>query len=111
MKQILIVVGVLVAIGLAAIGGSYAAASRAMAKFAGSEEAEIALGHRQVRFALLGASELPDKPRVWVFHYPSTELVRQLEVTVYVTPKGNIIGSDPRNLQQRLLGYAPDSSR
>ncbi|MCZ6916823.1 MAG: hypothetical protein O7I93_08605 [Gemmatimonadetes bacterium] len=112
MKQFLIVLAVLVLIGAAVTGTSYAAGSKAIAEFVGSEQAEEALGHRKVRFALLGVAELPDSPRVWVFHYPSTDLVRLLEVTIYVTPKGKILSTDPHNLEQRLLGYrSADSAR
>ena len=112
MKQFLIVMAILVSIAAAVTGGSYAVSAGAVAEFVGSEQAEAVLGNREVRFAFSGVSALPDSPRAWVFRYPSTDLVRLLEVTIYVTPKGQILRTDPNNLEQRLLGYRePDPTR
>lgn len=94
------------------MGASYAVSSGAVAEFVGSQKAEEVLGQREVRFAMSGVPGLPESPRAWVFHYPSTDLVRLLEVTIYVTPKGQILSTNPHNLQQRLLGYQdPDPTR
>jgi hypothetical protein len=112
MKQFLIVIAIVVAIVAALTGASLAVSSGAVAEFVGSEKAEAVLGNREVRFAFSGVAGLPDSPRAWVFHYPSTDLVRLLEVTIYVTPKGQIIRTDPHNLEQRLLSYRdPDPTQ
>jgi len=105
MKQFLIVIVILAVIAAAGTAASYAVSAGAVAEFVGGERAEEVLGHREVRFAFSGISQIPDSPRAWVFHYPSTDLVRLLDVTIYVTPKGQILRTDPHNLEQRLLGY------
>jgi hypothetical protein len=112
MKQVFIVIAILACIVAAVTGSSYAVSAGAVAEFVGGEAAKEALGDREVRFAFSGVPGMADSPRAWVFHYPSTDLVRLLEVTIYVTPKGQILRTDPHNLEQRLLGYRdPDPTQ
>jgi hypothetical protein len=61
-------------------------------------------GGRTITFEFGGIQDLPDRPRGWVFNYSINQLgVRR--VRIYISPSGEILGTVPRNLDQRVEAY------
>jgi hypothetical protein len=95
---------------LIVIGGSLAAASYAGARFTAGKmigPAPTSLGPVAARFAFTGVSDLPAKPRAWVLAYPNATGFGRSTPEIYVSPTGQLLGTKPRDLAQRLEAQRP----
>ncbi len=92
---------VLVFIGGLVVAGSYAGARVALGKVIGPDPP---LGNRSWVFLFKGVEALPDSPRAWVFTFGTNKLnVRTAQV--FVSPTGELLGTRPRDLKQRIETY------
>jgi uncharacterized protein YneF (UPF0154 family) len=60
------------------------------------------LGNRSIRFEFEGVSNLPGQPRAWVFTFGSSTLPGVSHVRIVVSPTGEILSFEPRDLDIRL---------
>lgn len=95
----------LVVIAAALAGASYAGARFTAGRMIGPTP--TTLGPVSARFAFTGVAELPAKPRAWVLAYPEATGFGKGAVEIYVSPTGDLLGTKPRNLVQRLEAQRP----
>ena len=92
-------------IGASLAGASYAGARFTAGKMIGPEP--NTLGPLEARFAFAGVPNLPSKPRAWVLAYPSASGFGRGGAEIYVSPTGELLGTKPRDLAQRLEAQRP----
>jgi len=95
----------LLVIAAALAGASYAGARFTAGKMIGPPP--TTLGPVSARFAFTGVSGLPSKPRAWVLSYPSAAGFGKGGAEIYVSPTGELLGTRPRDLAQRLEARRP----
>jgi hypothetical protein len=95
----------LLVIGTALGGASYAGARFTAGKLAGP--APNPLGPPTSRFAFAGIPSLPSKPRAWVFSYPNASAFGRGGAEIYVSVTGDLLGTRPRDLGARLEALRP----
>lgn len=82
------------------VGASYAAAYSAVGMLLGAPPPRM--GEQTTALLWKGAPELPGHPRVWSFSFGPTAIPGAKSVRIYVDPMGRIIGTEPKNLPDRL---------
>lgn len=95
----------LLVIGAALAGASYAGARFTAGKMLGPEP--NTLGPLEARFAFAGVPNLPSKPRAWVLAYRSAAGFGRGGAEIYVSPTGELLGTKPRDLVRRLEAQRP----
>jgi hypothetical protein len=95
----------LLVIGSALAGASYAGARFTAGKMIGPSSST--LGPLTTRFAFDGVSSLPSKPRAWVLAYPEAGEFGQNGAEIYVGVTGDLLGTSPRDLANRLEAQRP----
>ncbi len=60
------------------------------------------VGRRSIHFEFKGVSSLPGNPRAWVFTYGSSILPGVSNVRIIISPTGEILATQPRDLYARL---------
>lgn len=94
---------VVIAAGLA--GASYAGARFTAGKLIGP--GPTTLGPPSARFAFTGIPNLPAKPPGWILAYPNATSFGKGGAEIYVSPTGQLLGTRPRDLAQRLEAQRP----
>ncbi len=79
---------------------SYVGARATVGKLLGPDAPNM--GERTIQFAFKGTEDLPGSPRVWVFTYRPTAIPGAREVRIYVSPRGTLLETRPRDLGERL---------
>ncbi|HET9464078.1 MAG TPA: hypothetical protein VFO71_00985 [Gemmatimonadales bacterium] len=95
----------LLVIGSALAGGSYAGARFTAGKMLGPRP--TALGPLTTRFAFKGIPNLPSKPRAWILAYPEARSFGRGGAEIYVSVKGELLGTKPRDLAAQLEAQRP----
>ena len=95
----------LLVIGSALGGASYAGARFTAGKLVGSNP--TTLGPLTTRFAFTGVPNLPAKPRAWVLAYPAATGFGRGGAEIYVSPTGELLGTRPKDLAARLEALRP----
>ena len=95
----------LLVIGAALGGASYAGARFTAGKLVGP--GPNSLGPAATRFAYDGISALPTKPRAWVVAYPEAGGFGRGGPEIYVSVTGNLLGTRPADLGERLDAQRP----
>ncbi|MFZ5624652.1 MAG: hypothetical protein ACOY71_09525 [Gemmatimonadota bacterium] len=88
--------------GLVALG-SFAGAYVTMGKLLGDPPPDM--GIRTVRFAWQGAPRLKGHPRTWIFSFRNTAIPGTPTVTIYVSPRGELLGTEPADLPARVTAF------
>jgi hypothetical protein len=94
----------LLVIGAALLGASYAGARLAAGKVVGPNPG---LGPMATQFALQGIDALPDKPRGWILAYPEATEFGRNGAQIYVSVTGDLLGTSPEDLADRLEAKRP----
>ncbi len=95
----------LLVIGTALVGASYAGARFTAGKVVGP--GPTTLGPPDTRFAFTGISSLPAKPRAWIVAYPDASGFGRGGAEIYVSIKGDLLGTRPKDLGARLEALRP----
>ena len=95
----------LLVIGTALAGASYAGARFTAGKMIGP--GPTTLGPLTARFAFKGIPNLPSKPRAWILAYPQATAFGRGGAEIYVSVKGDLLGTKPRDLAARLEAQRP----
>jgi hypothetical protein len=95
----------LLAIGTALGGASYAGARFTAGKLVGPQP--NTLGPPTTRFAFMGVPNLPAKPRAWVLAYPNASGFGRGGAEIYVSVTGDLLGTRPKDLSTRLEALKP----
>jgi hypothetical protein len=95
----------LLVIGTALVGASYAGARFTAGKMIGPNPTN--LGPLTARFAFQGIPNLPSRPRAWILAYPSARGFGRGGAEIYVSVTGDLLGTKPRNLAQQLEAQRP----
>jgi hypothetical protein len=95
----------LLIIGVALAGASYAGARFTAGKLVGPRP--TTLGPLTTRFAFTGVPNLPAKPRAWVLAYPDASGFGRGGAEIYVGVTGDLLGTRPKDLGARLEALRP----
>jgi hypothetical protein len=95
----------LLVIGTALVGASYAGARFTAGKTIGANPPN--LGPLATRFAFQGVPNLPSKPRAWILAYPQARAFGRGGAEIYVSVTGDLLGTKPRNLAKQLEAQRP----
>lgn len=95
----------LLVIGTALAGASYAGARLTAGKVVGPHPPT--LGPVSTRFAFTGIPNLPAKPRAWVLAYPNASGFGRGGPEIYVSVTGNLLGTRPKDLGARVEALRP----
>lgn len=95
----------LLVIGAALVGASYAGARFTAGKLVGPRP--TTLGPLTTRFAFAGVPNLPAKPRAWVLAYPNASGFGRGGAEIYVSVTGDLLGTRPKDLRARLEALRP----
>jgi hypothetical protein len=95
----------LLIIGVALAGASYAGARFTAGKLVGPRP--TTLGPLTTRFAFTGVPNLPAKPRAWVLAYPDASGFGRGGAEIYVSVTGDLLGTRPKDLGARLEALRP----
>jgi hypothetical protein len=95
----------LLVIGTALAGGSYAGARFTAGRMIGPGPNR--LGPVTARFAFSGVPNLPSKPRAWILAYPEARAFGKGGAEIYVSVTGDLLGTKPRDLAARLEAQRP----
>ena len=87
-----------------AYGFSYLGARTTVGKMLGIPAP--AVGERTIQFLWSGAPNLPGHPRVWEFTFSRVAAIGNRRATVWVSPGGTIIATNPRDLAKALEAAA-----
>ena len=87
------------------LGASWAVAYNAVANVLGSPPPEM--GTQSTAFLWQGAPELPGHPRVWRFAFGPTRIPGAPTVRIYVTPLGQVVETQPADLDARVKALHP----
>jgi hypothetical protein len=90
----------LVVIGAGLYCASYAGARFTAGRVVGPDHP--GLSPATARFAFEGISNLKAHPRGWIISYPATASFGVREAQVYVSPTGELLGTLPSDLAQRM---------
>ncbi len=90
-------------IGAMLVGASYAAAYSAVGRLLGAPPPKM--GERSAELLWQGAPELRDHPVVWRFTFGPTVIPGAKSVTIWVSPLGRLVQTEPRNLPARLTTF------
>jgi hypothetical protein len=90
----------LLVIGTALGGASYAAARFTAGKLVGP--GPTTLGPVTTHFAFMGIPSLPAKPRAWVVAYPNASEFGRGGAKIYVSVTGDLLGTQPKDLGARI---------
>lgn len=94
---------VLVVLVAAALGTtSYVGARATAGKLLGNDPP---MSDRTITFAFRGVPDLPGQPRAWIITYAKTRLPGVRTATVYVSPRGRLLATKPKDLDVRLEAY------
>lgn len=96
MRRLIKWIIILAMIGGLAYGASYVGARAAAGKLLGPEPP---LTGRRATFAFKGVQEMAGTPRLWVFTYAHSELPGVTRAVIYISPTGNIVRTEPGNLE------------
>jgi len=81
---------------------SYAGARVAAGKLLGPDPPVRGLA---TTFAYQGVESLPSKPRAWVLTYSQVRLPGVARVRIFVSPRGDVLATQPPDLGRRLEAY------
>jgi hypothetical protein len=95
----------LLVIGAALVGASYAGARFTAGKVVGP--GPTSLGPATTRFAYMGIPNLRAKPRAWVVAYPNASEFGRGGAEIYVSVTGDLLGTRPRDLAARIEALRP----
>lgn len=95
----------LLVIGAALAGASYAGARFTAGKLVGPNPPT--LGPPASRFAFTGIPNLPAKPRGWVISYPNASGFGRGGPEIYVSVTGDLLGTRPQDLSAQLEALRP----
>ncbi len=95
----------LLVIGTALAGASYAGARFTAGRLIGPSP--TTLGPLTARFAYKGVPNLPSRPRAWILAYPQAAGFGKGGAEIYVSPTGELLGTKPRDLANRLEALRP----
>jgi hypothetical protein len=95
----------LLIIGVALAGASYAGARFTAGKLVGPSP--TTLGPLTTRFAFTGVPNLQAKPRAWVLAYPDASGFGRGGAEIYVSVTGDLLGTRPKDLGARLEALRP----
>jgi len=95
----------LLVIGTALVGASYAGARFTAGKLVGPNPPT--LGPPAARFAFTGIPNLPAKPRAWVVAYPNASGFGRGGPEIYVSVTGKLLGTRPKDLGARVEALRP----
>jgi len=87
------------------LGASWAVAYNAVANVLGSPPPEM--GTQSTALLWQGAPELPGHPRVWRFAFGPTRIPGAPTVRIYVTPLGQLLETQPADLEARVKTLHP----
>jgi hypothetical protein len=98
---------IVLAAGVAALlaGVSWVTAYTAVGSFLGSPPPEM--GAQSTSFLWNGLPQLPEHPRVWCFAFGPTKIPGAPAVRIYVSPLGQIVETEPGNLDALLKAFQP----
>lgn len=103
MRRLIKLLFLLAVLGGVGIAASYAGAFARAGSIVGPSGR--ALGTRQVTLAYRGVERLPNKPIAWVFTYGPTDLPGVRQARIYISPLGQILATEPRDLDARLEAW------
>jgi hypothetical protein len=86
-------------------GASWAAALMAVGTLLGAPPPEM--GTQSSTFLWQGAPRLAGHPRVWRFAFGPTVIPGAPTVRIYVTPLGQVAGTEPADLAARIKALHP----
>jgi len=89
-------------VAVALVTASYLGARATAGKIVGSNPP---LTQRTIEFAYRGMNDLPGRPRGWVIRYGRTQLPGIRSVAIYVSLKGDLLQTAPRDLQNRIEAW------
>ena len=95
----------LIVIGTALAGASYAGARFTAGKVVGPPP--TTLGPAATRFAFTGIPNLPAKPRAWIVAYPNASGFGRGGAEIYVSVTGDLLGTRPKDLGAQLEAQRP----
>ena len=81
---------------------SYAGARATAGKVVGNDPP---MWERTITFAYQGVPDLPGNPRAWVITYRHTRLPGVRSATIYVSIRGKLLATHPKDLDVRLEAY------
>lgn len=96
----------LLVIGMALAGASYAGARFTAGRLVGPNPSTT-LGPLSNRFAFEGVPSLSGKPRAWVLAYPNATGFGRGGAEIYVSVTGDLLGTRPKDLGARLEALRP----
>lgn len=95
----------LLVIGTALVGASYAGARFTAGKLVGPHPPT--LGPPTARFAFAGIPNLRSKPRAWIVAYPNASGFGRGGPEIYVSVTGKLLGTRPNDLGARVEALRP----
>jgi len=97
---------VMAAFGAALLAGaSWAGAFMAVGTLLGSPPPEM--GTQSTTFLWEGMPQLPSHPRVWRFTFTPTVIPGAPTVRIYVSPLGQVVETEPADLEARVKALHP----
>ena len=96
----IVMLGVVAAI---ATGISWIGAYTAVGKLLGAPPPEM--GAQKTTLLWKGMPHSPGHPRAWRFEFGPTRIPGAERVEIYVSPKGDIIATDPPDLDERIKKF------
>ena len=86
-------------------GASWALALAAVGTLLGAPPPEM--GTQSTTFLWQGMPQLPGHPRVWRFAFGPTRIPGAPTVRIYVTPLGQVVSTEPADLEARVKALHP----
>ena len=90
-------------LGAVALGISWIGAYTAVGKLLGAPPPEM--GKQTTVLLWKGMAHYKGHPRAWVFGFGPTKIPGAEKVQIFVSPTGEIIATEPADLEQRLEAF------
>lgn len=90
-------------IGVLLFGASWAAAYFTVGTLLGAPPPKM--GTQKTIFAYKGAPQLKNHPIAWIFSFGPTVIPGAPKATIYVSPTGRLLATDPSDLKERLQRF------
>ena len=90
-------------IGTLLAGASFAAATFGVGELLGAPPPDM--GKRSVTFLWEGVPNRRDHARAWRFKFGPTRIPGAPDVTVYISPTGNVLQAYPADLPERIKAF------
>jgi len=90
-------------VGAVALGISWIGAYTAVGKLLGAPPPQM--GTQKTTIFWKGAPHLRGHPRAWRFAFGPTRIPGAQQVEIYVSPTGNIITTEPADMEKRIEAF------